>query len=89
MAELIEGAIHGSQEQFEEYLVSNELWGGSGSVADQASYSDRTARSAIETLLIRIGNLQIEAGTVNPRTKTWVSAFEAMAKLRDLGGRRA
>jgi hypothetical protein len=89
MAEQVEGAIHGSQEKFESFLVSNELWGGSGSIADQACCSDRTQRDGIETLLIKLGKLQVEVGMLNPRTASWVKAFEAMAVLRDLGGRPA
>jgi hypothetical protein len=59
-----------------DYLVSNELWGGAGSVADQAVLEFPDARRQLDTLLIRLGREQISLGRVNVRTETWVSAFE-------------
>jgi hypothetical protein len=77
MATSAEEALYGSQEQFEKFLVSNELWGGSGSIADQAEGgSDRTRRRGVEALLIRLGRMQMAAGVVNVRTQTWVEVFE-------------
>lgn len=59
-----------------DYLVSNELWGGAGSVADQGVLEFPDARRQLETLLIRLGREQMSMGRVNVRTEMWVSAFE-------------
>jgi hypothetical protein len=59
-----------------DYLVSNELWGGAGSVADQAVLAIPDARRQLEALLIRLGREQMSLGRVNVRTEMWVSAFE-------------
>lgn len=59
-----------------DFLVSNELWGGAGSVADQALLEFPDARRQLETLLIRLGRSQMSLGRVNVRTEMWVSAFE-------------
>ena len=40
-ASQIEDALAGSDEDLESYITSNELWGGAGSVADQALFEDR------------------------------------------------
>lgn len=50
---------------------------GSGSVAACAlSGGDRfEARREVERVLIRLGNEQIRAGNVNPRSAMWVEAF--------------
>jgi hypothetical protein len=75
-------------QEFEEFLVSNELWGGSGSLADSAfafrSGSDqdeknrirRKNRAEFEDLMIQLGRLQIAQGKTNIRTSRWVDAFE-------------
>jgi hypothetical protein len=59
-----------------EYLISNGLWGGAGSVADQALLEFHDARKQLESLLIRLGQEQMSLGRVNVRTEMWVSAFE-------------
>jgi hypothetical protein len=73
----IRSALAGTPEQFDAYLRSNELWGGAGSVADQAGIGGgRTeARRRIERALIALGTEQIRAGLVNVRTANWVAAF--------------
>jgi len=51
------------------FLSSNELWGGAGSIADQACLAlGRTPlRRELEGVLIRLGRWQLGAGQVNPR----------------------
>jgi hypothetical protein len=73
---IISAACSGSQADLEAFLKSNELWGGAGSIADQAGVSlPRPARRAIEAALIKLGEAQIAANVVNSRTAMWVEAF--------------
>jgi hypothetical protein len=59
------------------FLTSNELWGGSGSIADQSGVSSPApARAQIEEALIQLGEAQIAAGVVNSRTNMWIEAFK-------------
>lgn len=74
-------ALLGDENKLWDYLLSNELWGGAGSVADQALLELPEARKQLEELMIRLGREQISLGRVNVRTEMWVSAFE---KWRDL-----
>jgi hypothetical protein len=69
-------ALLGDDQKMWDYLVSNELWGGAGSVADQAVLAIPDARRQLEALLIRLGREQMSLGRVNVRTEMWVSAFE-------------
>ncbi len=63
------------------FLMSNELWGGPGSIADQAGAgTSRESRRKIEWALTMLGNEQLQCGVVNPRTSSWVKAFEEWAK---------
>lgn len=65
-----------SEEELWAYLSSDELWGGAGSVADQALSGRPEARKQLERLLIRLGREQMSVGSVNVRTEMWVAAFE-------------
>jgi hypothetical protein len=57
--------------------VSNELWGGAASVADQAGLdAGRPERRQLEAALLALGEEQIAAGKVNARTWMWVDAFK-------------
>src|SRR5271165_1888724 len=60
-------AARGSDDDLQTFLVSNELWGGAGSIADQG----RGRR--IERKLIELGRLQMQLGMVNARTVMWVT----------------
>jgi len=82
LAVRVEDALDGPDQELEDFLVSNSLWGGSGSIADQAGLPRSEARSIIETALIELGEQQLETGVVNPRTAMWVEAFR---KWRDQG----
>ncbi|MFA6545210.1 MAG: hypothetical protein WCS99_12400 [Limisphaerales bacterium] len=66
----------GDDKKMWNFLISNELWGGAGSVADQAVLEFPDARRQLETLLIRLGRAQMNLGRVNVRTEMWVLAFE-------------
>lgn len=59
-----------------DFLTSNSLWGGAGSIADQALIEMLGPRRELEEILIRLGKAQERLGRVNVRTEMWVSAFE-------------
>jgi hypothetical protein len=69
-------ALRGDEKILWDYLVSNELWGGAGSVADQALMELPEDRKKLDALMIRLGREQMKIGRVNVRTEMWVSAFE-------------
>jgi hypothetical protein len=79
LAGLVSEALAGGDHSVRDFLVSDELWGGSGSVADQAGLatSRDASRRAIEAALVRLGAAQIRAGVVNVRTAMWVDAFRS------------
>jgi len=61
----------------EAFLTSNELWGGSGSIADEGGIGcGRSLRGKVESALIQLGEEQLRTGRVNRRTATWVEAFK-------------
>lgn len=76
-ASWVRAAFSGPQRAVDDFLISNELWGGAGSIADSAFVSDQTRLARLEDLMIKLGHLQIEAGKTNLRTESWVSAFES------------
>src|ERR1051325_5889766 len=80
-ASLVRNALTSSPQTLEEFLRSNELWGGAGSIADQAfvGRSRSTQRNELEKLLIQLGRLQLRDGNANVRTRFWVEAFEKWA----------
>ena len=67
-----------TDEGLERFLLSNELWGGSGSIADQAGITTgRTAqRREIEMALADLGTEQIRLGKANRRTAMWTRTFQ-------------
>ncbi len=76
LAAMVELAAKGSDTEMEAFLKSNDLWGGSGSVADQAGLpGGREARRRVESALIELGQAQVTSGVVNVRTEPWVAAF--------------
>ena len=74
-ANQIEDALAGSEKELKSYVTSNELWGGAGSVADQALVEDRPSRKKVEAVLAELGEIQKGKGMVNARTERWTSAF--------------
>jgi hypothetical protein len=63
---MVRDALCGSEETLERFLESNELWGGSGSIADQSLITDQERRKALEGLLIRLGTISDERGQDQP-----------------------
>lgn len=83
LAAKVEDVTSGSDLELDEFLTSNELWGGAGSIADQAGIGRglrSEGRRKIERTLTQLGKEQIQTGRVNPRTATWVSVFEKWEK---------
>jgi hypothetical protein len=75
-------AASGTDVDLKSFLISNDLWGGPGSIADQGclrSGERNSARRDLEGVLVRIGRWQIQRGCLNPRTGMWVKAFEKWA----------
>jgi hypothetical protein len=80
-ADVVESAAIAPDSQLDAFLASNDLWGGSGSIADCAGGTERSeARRKIERALIQIGTEQMRSGNVNPRTEMWLKAFTAWEK---------
>ncbi len=71
----INDALAGSDEDFWLFLESNELWGGAGSIADQACIGNKEAQKVLYKLLSELAAHQEKAGRINVRTKSWASAF--------------
>lgn len=74
---LVSDAVNGSDEELREFLVSDTLWGGAGSIADQAglrSVRDDSRRD-IESALIDMGDAQVASGLTNVRTASWTDVF--------------
>ncbi len=82
LVEQIGEALGGSDDVLSTYLVSNELWGGAGSIADQALIDHESTRIQFEDLLIRIGKTQMLMQLKNVRTEMWVDTFESWQKSR-------
>ena len=73
--QLVQRALEGNEEKLANFLVSNELWGGAGSIADEACLEDNQKRESLKKLLIKLGKIQIRAKIVNGRTSMWVTAL--------------
>jgi hypothetical protein len=81
-AQQIETAILKDDSGLREFLVSNDMWGGSGSVADDRVTDDTKLRRKIENLMIQIGSIQMRNGFVNARTQMWVTAFKDWSEVQ-------
>lgn len=75
-AEMICDALNDKQDKLWSFLVSNELWGGAGSLVDQALLDKKDLRGKLEKYLIELGNMQILINKVNIRTKMWIVALQ-------------
>jgi hypothetical protein len=78
-ASLVRDALLGSEQSLEDFLSANELWGGAGSIADEALIEKRELRQSLELSLLLLGKEQLARGNANERTQMWVSAFEQWA----------
>jgi hypothetical protein len=79
LVHLVVGALSADQHTRNRFLVSNELWGGAGSIADQAGLvrgARQPQRREIERALIDLGEEQARIGRLNVRTLSWVEAFK-------------
>jgi hypothetical protein len=74
--ELIDKALVGDDDSIRAFLVSNELWGGSGSIADNCLLDAPALRKRLMLLLIELGQAQTADDCLNVRTHMWVSAFQ-------------
>ncbi len=72
----IGAALSGDDAALVAFLTSNELWGGAGSIADEACIGSRETRRPLELLLAELGREQLRLGYANPRTEMWTSTFE-------------
>ena len=92
LAAMVEDAISGPDHQLEVFLVSNELWGGAGSIADRAGVTwtgHRTeGRRRIERSLVQLGTEQIRVGKVNSRTAGRNLAFDGLVGQPGQGASR-
>lgn len=75
---VVRDALSSPDESLVAFLTSDALWGGSGSIADQAGLAlgRREGRRKIEQVLIDLGGEQIRSGHVNIRTASWVDTFK-------------
>lgn len=80
-AVVVRNAMFGTAQALEEFLKSNDLWGGAGSIADQAFERRSPHRKELESKLIRLGRMLLDNGTANVRTLSWVEAFEKWQRL--------
>jgi len=72
----LDAALLGDESALSAFLTSNTLWGGAGSIADQALGGSRETRRPLEQLLAELGREQIRLGHTNPRTEAWTSVFD-------------
>jgi hypothetical protein len=75
-AESVNRVLSGTDGNLDAFVTSNDLWGGAGSIADQAGLASQQGRREIESALIQLGEEQIRVGKTNPRTSMWVEAFK-------------
>ena len=75
-AHTIDKALKTAEAAITDLLVSNDLWGGAGSIADQALIQNKELRRQLQHVLIELGELQQKIGKVNVRTEMWVSIFK-------------
>jgi hypothetical protein len=81
-SEIIADLLESDEDKLWSFLTSNSLWGGSGSIADQAFIDEPELRRQLESLLIKLGEEQILQGKVNVRTEMWMQAFRKWQKLK-------
>ena len=75
-ADAVNAALLSGEGAIMEFLVSDELWGGPGSIADQAGVdASRHARLKIERIILRLGEEQLKRGLINPRVSFWIEAL--------------
>ena len=76
LAHKLTAALSADDKGLWDFLESNTVWGGAGSIADQALSDRPKALAELECLMIRLGHEQMRLGRTNERTEMWVHAFE-------------
>ncbi len=71
----VDAALASCDDAVAAFVMSDELWGGAGSIVDQALGGRSPARRQLEQLLIELGREQIARGHRNARTEIWISVF--------------
>jgi len=75
-AALVAAVASAEDSGMEAFLKSNELWGGAGSIADEAGTAcSREDARRIEAAMIELGQQQLQLGIANVRTASWVRTF--------------
>jgi hypothetical protein len=85
LASRVDAVLTQSDADVGAFIQSNELWGGAGSIADQAGMAEGTrtrTRRRVERALIDLGREQVRINKLNPRTLGWVKTFERWAEDR-------
>ncbi len=73
----VDAALAGTDSELLSWAMSDELWGGDGSIADGCGGSARVAWREIEAALIELGEYQLAAGFEHERMECWICAFKA------------
>jgi hypothetical protein len=82
-ANMLSDILDKNDSEILEFIKSNELWGGAGSLADQAISGNRNdQRRKLEKKLIELGKEQIKNGQTNIRTEVWIQVFEEWQKSK-------
>lgn len=69
-------ALSGTDEALVRFLQSGDLWGGMGSIADQAACcAPREVKRECEALLADLGEAQAAAGIGNAGAEKWAGVF--------------
>jgi len=76
----VRAASRDTDDHLWEFLTSDTLWGGAGSIADQAGCAGTRTRAEVESMLVAIGRFQLDRGRANVRTEAWVTAFTRWSK---------
>lgn len=77
----IRAVLSSDDEKVIDFVTSNTMWGGAGSIADQAGLDEAMSiRRDVEIALIELGEAQIDAGIVNERTEFWVRGAKKILK---------
>ena len=78
----IRAALDGPDVELRAFLESNELWGGAGSLADQAGMDlPSEAQSRFHAALYQLGQEQLRQGIANVRTQPWVNFLRRRPRM--------
>ena len=80
----LKNILNENEESIWEYLESNEIWGGAGSLSDQGLYENKELRPKLEDLLVELGEHQQKEGRVNYRTESTMQVFRSWKEERTI-----